>query len=80
MTETAAWSTWTGVLAIEDEAAADGRSIEPGALNWPMMPVPLFRMDGNESEYVGTILEISRSGGRLVASGRIAGYREGAVL
>ncbi|MCU1688194.1 MAG: acetyltransferase, partial [Jatrophihabitantaceae bacterium] len=27
-----------------------------------------------------TILEISRTGGRLVASGRIAGYREGAVL
>ena len=80
MTESAAWSAWTGVLAIENELAADGRSIEPGALTWPMMPAPLFRMVGNESEYVGTIQQIRRIDGRLEASGRIAGYAEGEVL
>lgn len=45
-----------------------------------MLPVPLFRMDGNESEYVGTINEIVRVAGRLEASGRIAGFAEGEVL
>lgn len=80
VTESAVWSTWTGVLALEDQPGADGRSIAPDALTWPMMPVPLFRMDGNESEYVGTITRISRRDGRLEASGRIGGYPPGAVL
>lgn len=81
VTESAAWSRWTGVLAIEHEQAADGRSIEPGSLDWPMMPVPLFRMlEDNESQYVGTIDTINRNAGRLEASGRITGYPQGTIL
>lgn len=80
MSESTEWSTWTGVLAVEDVTGAQGRSIAPGMLTWPMLPAPLFRMDGNESEYVGTITRIARIGDRLEASGRIAGYPEGAVL
>jgi RimJ/RimL family protein N-acetyltransferase len=79
-TDSAAWCTWTGVLAIEHEPAADGRSIEPGAVDWPMMPVPLFRMDDNESQHVGTIEAITRNAGRLEASGRITGYPQGTTL
>jgi hypothetical protein len=74
------WRSWSGVLAVEGEVGADGRSIEPGALAWPMLPLPLFRLVENESVHVGSIREIRRSGALLEASGSIAGAVEGGEL
>lgn len=74
------WRNWSGVLAVEDQPNAEGRSLHPGALAWPMLPLPLFRLVENESVYVGAIDRIERTQGRLEASGRITGYGAGDVI
>ena len=79
-THPADWLPWSGVLAVEGEPGADGRSIEPGRLVWPILPVPLIAMDGNEAIYTGRIEAIARIDGRLEARGRIGGVAAGTTL
>jgi hypothetical protein len=80
VTEAARWHTWTGVLAIEGTPDDAGRTIDRGALGWPMMPVALFRIVENAADSVGRVDDIRRVEDRLEASGRIAGYPEGTVM
>ena len=65
---------WTGVLAVEGEPTGDGRVIEPNALRWGDLPIPLRWAKEDEGGHfgavvVGRINSISRNGLRIEAEG-----------
>lgn len=66
---------WSGVVVVEGELTGDGRFIEPGALRWENLPIPLryapSDIGGHQgAEVVGRILTLAReSGGLIVATG-----------
>lgn len=66
---------WAGTIVVEGELTGDGRYIEPGALRWESLPIPLryapVDTGGHQgAEVVGRILTIDRqSDGRITATG-----------
>lgn len=66
--------TWSGVVVLENTMTGDGRLIEPGALRWENLPVPLrwVREDSGMHDgavVVGRILTLERSGAQIKATG-----------
>lgn len=66
--------TWSGVLVLENTMTGDGRLIEPGALRWENLPIPLrwVRQDSGMHDgavVVGRILTMTRSGSQIKATG-----------
>lgn len=68
-------STWRGVIVMEGTMTGDGRIIEPNALTWAELPIPLRLVSSDVGAHdgavaVGRILTIERrSGGELYATG-----------
>src|SRR5690606_29730795 len=66
---------WAGTIVVEGELTGDGRYIEPGALRWESLPIPLryapVDTGGHQgAEVVGRILTIDRQAdGQIVATG-----------
>lgn len=66
---------WSGVLVMEGEPTGDGRFIEPNALSWDDLPIPLryapVDTGGHDgAQVVGHINSIERGqGGRIEATG-----------
>jgi hypothetical protein len=66
---------WSGVLCVEGEVTGDGRLIEPNALRWENLPLPLRYVAEDSGEHngavvVGNIETITRGqGGQVLATG-----------
>lgn len=76
--------TWSGVIGMEGEMTGDGRLIEPNALRWENLPIPLRWSSSDVGGHggavvVGRILTIERGeGGKILATGDFdAGSPEG---
>lgn len=66
--------TWSGVIGMEGQMTGDGRLIEPNALRWEDLPIPLrFTPEDNGSHEgavtVGWVTDIARSGSEIKANG-----------
>uniref|UniRef100_A0AAU7J8J9 Type VI secretion system tube protein Hcp n=2 Tax=unclassified bacterial viruses TaxID=12333 RepID=A0AAU7J8J9_9VIRU len=75
---------WRGVLAVEGRETADGRLIEPSAIEWTGDPIPLMRSLRGTSEgdwsmppLIGYTESIER---RETADGVFLIYAEGTLL
>jgi hypothetical protein len=68
-----------GVLCVEDEQTGDGRYINPGALTWAPLPLPLAWITTGDQhvdmvmagEQIGVISEITRAGNEIQFVGSI---------
>ena len=74
--ESEAAVTWEGVIGVEGELTGDGRFIQPGALRWENLPIPLRYVSADVGAHsgavvVGRILEVSRNEetGQIMAKG-----------
>jgi hypothetical protein len=56
---------WTGVIAVEGVDSTDGRHVEPGALTWSELPLPVM----HDERLVGRVDKITRDGSLIRASG-----------
>lgn len=57
---------WRGILAVEGHRTSDGRMIGPGALSWPVLPIPLEDREGN---IVGRVDRVERDGDLIRVEG-----------
>lgn len=80
----AADGAFRAVLCIEGQLASEGdrREIEPGALTWRELPMPITWApatgDDHEGRVVGTIDTVERVGNEIIATGRFdLGSEEG---
>ena len=68
--------TWEGPIGIEGEVTGDGRMIEPNALRWDTLPIPLRYapedMGGHGGAVVvGRILTLERKGDQIWGTGDV---------
>lgn len=76
-TEAPVGAAWSGVIAQEGVDTGDGRRIEPGAVAWRELPLPLMAQltdahggaDPGPTVLAGRIDSISRDGENIVATG-----------
>lgn len=54
-------------FAFEGETTYDGRTIEPGALYWNGLPLPVFS-HGEDRKVIGSIVDLERVGNTIVAT------------
>src|SRR5262245_28951397 len=68
---------WHGCIGVEGELTGDGRFIQPEALRWETLPIPLRYVSADNGAHqgavvVGKIIEIDRQDdGQIMASGTL---------
>jgi hypothetical protein len=65
---------WKGVIGIEGTCTGDGRMIEPGALGWQDLPIPIRYVAADKgahegAQVVGRILTLARDGALIIGTG-----------